>query len=569
MPTDRAVTPSPPGDEGMSLLEVMMAIFVIGTVMAAVAPVMVTSVALSNRQRSDQAGIQVANSAIERVRALEPTKLFKGRDKASSDIQWANAPKKVKDLLAQMMMVSDTSVTSGGSKAALPTEALEVTVNSTKYKQQWYVGQCWQTKVAATPTPAPTASATASTCAKTDPGNGVPFYRVVVSVEWQHAACPTGCLYVASTLVSYAQDPMFNTNPNPPKVGKLVAQWSYVNDDKVKYQITSSGGHLPLKWAASGLPDGLVIDPDSGEIHGTPTKTGTWTGATVEVTDKDGLSDDATFDWVIYNDLVVAPQAARSTRNNTAVNVPITATGGRPALTWTATGLPTGLTINSATGVITGTTAASGAVTYKTQITVTDAGTPRQVTVAFDWYVGPLVTPLTLANYSPPPVSKGSPVSYDLSQLAGGGLKPYTWSAVSLPDGLTMNTSTGMVTGTMQYASQYITTVTLADSSGQTKTIDITVEVTAGGNDMRINTPSGSPMSSQMGRAITSFPVDSAGSNPPSHTWSAVGLPPGVVISSDGAVTGTPTTRGKYRVTLQVTNNKADKAKLMFDWTIT
>ncbi|MEV8505165.1 putative Ig domain-containing protein [Actinoplanes sp. NPDC051475] len=576
MSTDRAVTtPPPPGDEGLSLLEVMMSIFVIGTVMAAVAPFLVTSMALSNRQRSDQAAVQVANGGIERVRALKAQSLAVGRDMATATAQWTTAPKQVADLLDHTLMVTDPKAgPDDGPKAPLPTDAVEVTINNTVYEQEWYVGNCWQAKVA--PTPAPTGTPTATPCDKTD--TGVPFFRVVVSVKWKHAACPNDCIYVASTLVSRATDPTFEANPAPPKVGKVLTQYSYVDDPavldpEVELQIKSSGGHLPLTWTATGLPPGLVMDPDSGMISGSPTAAGTYSKVTVAVTDKDGLSDDTQFDWIVFDDLVVAPQSARSTRNNTVVNVPIPATGGRPALTWTATGLPAGLTINASTGVITGRTAMSGSATSNTTITVTDAGTPtpRVKSVAFDWYVGPVVTPLSLMGFSPAPVAKDTAINYDLSPLASGGLKPYTWSATGLPNGLTISSATGRVTGTMLYASQYITTVTVADSSGQTKSIDITVEVTAGGNDMRVTSPSGSAVSTPVNQALTAttVPTDSLGSNPPSHTWTAVGLPPGVVISSGGAITGKPTTRGTYRVTLMVTNNKSDRAYLVFDWTVT
>jgi len=565
MPTDRAVTAPPPGDEGMSLLEVMMAIFLIGTVMAAAAPFLVTSVALSNRQRADQAAVQIANGAVERVRAIKPTSLVTGRDMATADEQWKNAPAKVAEVLAHMQMITDSKAgPDDGPKAALPTRELDVVINNITYHQQWYVGRCWQAKVPAAPaTPAAT-PAPSITCGKAP--NGVPFVRVVIAVSWKHAACPADCLYVASTLVSDEADPVFDTNRPPPKVGKVVAQYSYTGEEAT-YQITSSDGRLPLKWTAAGLPPGLTMDADSGQIKGTPTKAGTYTPVTVEVTDKDGLSDDADFTWNVADNLVPPTPAAHSTRNNIAVTETFTATGGFAPLKWSATGLPAGLTMSSG-GVVTGRTATTGAVTTRTVITVTDSGpTPRVRTAEFDWYVGP--PPLTLAPYSPESVPKGTSVNYDLSPLARGGVPSYTWSATNIPPGLSMDPATGRVTGTMRYATQYITTVTVADKSGQTKSIDVTVRVTAGGDDLRVTAPSGGTQTTPAGTAITSFPVSAAGANPPSHTWTAAQLPPGVAISSTGTITGTPTTPGTYRVTLTVKNLKNDQANLMFDWIVT
>jgi Putative Ig domain len=243
----------------------------------------------------------------------------------------------------------------------------------------------------------------------------------------------------------------------------------------------------------------------------------------------------------------------------------MTATGGVPPLTWSATNLPTGLTINSSTGVISGKTAATTG-SFTPTVTVKDSGAPRSRSVTFTWSV---VLPLTMDSYAPPAAAKGSIVDYQLAGLTHGGVPPYTWSVVNPPDGLTLNPATGRVTGTLSYGTQFIATAVVTDSTGAQAQTDIVVPVTAGGNDMRVVSPTGTTRTNAVGTTITTFQATANGSNPPSHTWTALNLPPGLVVSPTGSISGKPTKAGTYRVTLTVTNNLNDLARLMFDWKIT
>ncbi len=74
----------------------------------------------------------------------------------------------------------------------------------------------------------------------------------------------------------------------------------------------------------------------------------------------------------------------QSTALNASVNLAIKATGGTAPLTYTATGLPTGLSINSSTGVITGTATAAG--TYNVTVTAKDSAA-KTGTASFTWTV--------------------------------------------------------------------------------------------------------------------------------------------------------------------------------------
>jgi Zn-dependent metalloprotease len=61
-----------------------------------------------------------------------------------------------------------------------------------------------------------------------------------------------------------------------------------------------------------------------------------------------------------------------------------------------------------------------------------------------------------------------------LQMTASGGTPPYTWSATGLPSGLTINSSTGLISGTPSTAGTFSVTVTARDSVGTTGSASFT-----------------------------------------------------------------------------------------------
>jgi hypothetical protein len=163
-----------------------------------------------------------------------------------------------------------------------------------------------------------------------------------------------------------------------------------------------------LSYSATGLPTGLGINASTGLISGTPTVLGT-SSAVVTVTDGRGGSATASFSWTVQVPVnrppVIATPAAQSTTQNQAVSLAMTASDpDGDTLSYSATGLPTGLGINASSGLISGTPTVLG--TSSTVVTVTD-GRGGSATASFSWTVtssvpailsGTVLTTPTAAN---------------------------------------------------------------------------------------------------------------------------------------------------------------------------
>src|SRR5262249_37356226 len=118
----------------------------------------------------------------------------------------------------------------------------------------------------------------------------------------------------------------------------------------------------------------------------------------------------------------------------TAYSFTIVGAGGRTPYTWSASGLPSPLSINSGSGRITVTPCAAGQFTVV--VTLRDANS----TTVDATFTLTITTPLTITTASPLPAGNVlSPYSQTLA--ASGGTPPFTWSRTSgnLPTGLTLS----------------------------------------------------------------------------------------------------------------------------------
>ncbi|MEA5115933.1 MAG: Ig-like domain-containing protein [Geobacteraceae bacterium] len=244
-----------------------------------------------------------------------------------------------------------------------------------------------------------------------------------------------------------------------------------------------------------------------------------------------------------------------------AYSAGLTASGGVSPYTWSlAAGvLPPGLSLNGTTGAISGTPTSSG--TYSVTFRVTDsrrATATRALTITV--YTAPAITTASLASAT---VGK----AYSAGLTAGGGVSPYTWSLAAgvLPPGLSLNGTTGAISGTPTSSGTYSVTFRVTDSRGATATraISITVSaapvvintstVTVSAAPLVINT---NTITVVMGRYYTITLSASGGVAP--YTWriAASTAPFGIALNgSTGQLTLVATRAGTYSVTFQVTDS--------------
>ncbi|MFI7603424.1 beta strand repeat-containing protein, partial [Actinoplanes sp. NPDC049681] len=317
--------------------------------------------------------------------------------------------------------------------------------------------------------------------------------------------------------------------------------------------LAAVGGTGSYAWSALGLPDGLTLDAATGLISGTPRTAATW-AVTVTATDTALRSNKLSFDWTIASPLLMTDPGAQSGTVGIATALALAATGGTGPYTWTATGLPAGLTIDPVTGAITGILSMGGASTVTVKVTDT-AG--RIATASFPWKVGEPVAIAVIANQN---ATVG--VAATLTATADGGTAPYTWSAVGLPDGLAINSTTGVITGTPTTTATWSVTLRATDKQGLTATTTFTWDVrTAPAIAAQ------GAQGSDAGQASQLVLTATGGAAP--YAWSATGLPPGLSIAADtGIISGTGTRAGIYRATITVTDAAGRTNTKGLDWKI-
>ena len=331
-----------------------------------------------------------------------------------------------------------------------------------------------------------------------------------------------------------------------------------------------TGGIPPyINWSVVGgntnLPPGLTLNAATGAISGTPTTAGTTT-FTVTVTDSEATPKTATSATL---SITVNPALSVTTNSLPAgvvgtsypAGTALQAAGGVSPYTWAVTtgSLPAGLSLNASTGAITGKPTGPAVGTIGFTVTVTDSESPtKTATQSLSIVITAPQLTVTTTTASLPTGVLGN--TYSTTLAASGGAGAYTWAVTggnaSLPAGLTLNTATGVISGTPTATGQTTFTVTVTDSetpTAQTASASLTISVNNSA-PLGITTTTAQLPTGITGTAYPSTTLQASGGVTP-YTWSISGNPSWLSISPSGVLSGTPNATGTFSFTAKVTDS--------------
>ncbi|WP_436527278.1 putative Ig domain-containing protein [Actinoplanes sp. HUAS TT8] len=559
------------GDEGFSLVEILVALAIISTTLLASTPFFIASLNNVNAQRGRQAAIEVANTAIEQVRGLQGSALLSGRNKKATQAQFDAAPTSVQSYLATMAVEADATIsdetTALGADAAIPTSPQSLSVEGVTVTQNIYVGACeiYLTKTSTGECVYPLADADKPA----DSTKILRFFRAVVLETWPDKACNTSsglrvCEYITSTLVARAPEPNFDFHRAAPKV--LTTVINFYKDVEFSFQLEARGGYLPNTWSlATGspkLPAGLSMTA-YGVISGTATAVSS-TKLSMTVTDNQARSDTEPITLnVVLPPTVTVP--ATTSRIGDVVNLQATGANGVTPYIYTATNLPPGLTMAPKTGLITGSPTTVG--TYTVALKITDVNAVVG-TSTFTYVVTPAIV---LATIPAQTINLGDKL--DFTAVASGGDGNYTYSATGLPTGpaVNINKNTGAVSGKPTASGRFLTTITATDGTGATVSQLVVIIVNTTTSLVFTAPPLTAPDQSTVKGTATSLALTTNGTLLGlAPVLTATGLPPGLSLNTlTGTISGTPTTAGTYTVTVTATGASSNLSVLTLVWKVT
>jgi cyclophilin family peptidyl-prolyl cis-trans isomerase len=446
-------------------------------------------------------------------------------------------------------------VTASNGIGAAPTQTISITVDqipsiTSAAPAAGIVGTAYTHTYAATGSPAPTYSLTAGAL----PGGLSVSTAGVISGTPNSAGTFTGTITSTNRAGSFPQAFSITINQAPAFTSSVPTTTGLLG---TAYSFTSAASGFPaptFSVPANALPTGLTLNPTTGEISGTPSATGVFSGT---LTASNGIGSNATqaFTITIHQVPVFTNGPPPSPAVvGTAYHFAYTASGF-PVPTFSSTGtLPPGLSLSSA-GVISGTPTTAG--TYP-NIVVTASngiGTAPTQTISITVHRLPTIT-------SSAPSAGVLGIAYSHSFTATGSPAPTFSTAVPLPPGLTLSPA-GVLSGTPSALGTFAGTVTATNVAGTSEqAFNIVI------NQQPAFTNGPPPASGTVGAAY-SFSYTASGSPAPTFALTSGALPAGLSLNPSGAISGTPTTAGgPFTGTVTASNGIGTAATQAFSITI-
>ena len=320
------------------------------------------------------------------------------------------------------------------------------------------------------------------------------------------------------------------SNPSAPVISSATVTSGSENS---AYSYTIVASDSPSSYYADGLPAGLTINTATGVISGTPTVSGTF-GINLTANNEGGSAVTVMNLTVNPPPPVISSALTATAATGTAFTYTITASNSPTS--FSATGLPSGLAFNATTGVVSGTAIATGTSTVT--LSAGNAGGTGTATLKLTVNLGaPIISSAAAAT-----AIMGTGFTYTIT----ANNSPTSFSETGLPSGLTLNTTTGVISGTATATGTSTVTLGAGNAAG-TKTATLTLTV---------NPPPPVIISASTATGIigTAFSYTINASNSPTN-FGAAGLPSGLSLNgTNGVISGIATTIGTSRVILRANN---------------